>query len=315
MPKRAIVTGATGFVGAVLARALVEDGHDVHLLTRPGSDRWRLEDPGGLDAPCHDVDLADADGVAGALKDIHADWIFHLAAHGAYPAQTDRRRMVETNIVGTMNLVEVAVELGFEALVNTGSSSEYGFTDHPPREDEWCEPNSDYAVTKLSQTLFCRANARQHDVHMPTLRLYSVYGPYEDPSRLIPTLIGHGLSGRLPPLASPDIARDFVYTADVVRAYIGAAEHTEVERGSIYNVGTGTQTTLKEVVDVAQRELRISDEPEWETMANRAWDTTTWVANVEKIDTELGWRALVPFDDGFRRFAAWVGAGQDRYRT
>jgi dolichol-phosphate mannosyltransferase len=312
MPKRALVTGANGFVGSVLARELTGDGHDVHLLVRPGSDRWRLDD---LDIPRHEVDITDAAGLAVALERIRPQWIFHLATHGAYPSQSDRQRMAAVNILGTMNLVEAALELGFEALVNTGSSSEYGFTDHPPSEDERAEPNSDYAVTKLSQTLFCRFVARQHDVHIPTLRLYSVYGPYEEPSRLIPTLIAHGLAGRLPPLASPDIARDFVYTDDVVRAYLLAAERTGGERGAIYNVGTGTQTTLADAVDLAQRTFALSAEPEWQTMSDRTWDTTTWIANVAKIENELGWTAKVPFEAGFRRFAEWIDTGPARYRV
>ena len=85
-----------------------------------------------------------------------------------------------------MNLVDAALDMGFEAFVNAGSSSEYGFTDHPPTEDERAEPSSAYALTKLSQTLFCRFTAKKHDVHMPTLRLYSVYGPYEEPTRFVP---------------------------------------------------------------------------------------------------------------------------------
>lgn len=170
MTKRALVTGASGFVGAVLARRLLAGGHDVHLLVRPDSDSntWRLQ---GLDAPRHAIDLADDVRLTTLVRSVRPEWIFHLAAHGAYSSQKDSRRMVRVNVIGTMNLVEAALDVGFEALVNTGSSSEYGFTDHPPSEDERAEPNSAYALTKLSQTMFCRFTAKKHDVHMPTLRL------------------------------------------------------------------------------------------------------------------------------------------------
>jgi len=312
MTKRALVTGASGFVGAVVARRLLADGHDVHLLVRHESDTWRLQ---GVDAPQHEVDLTDEPTLSTLLRSVRPEWIFHLATHGAYSSQTDSRRMVKTNVLATMNLVEAALDVGFEALVNTGSSSEYGFTDHPPSEDERAEPNSAYAVTKLSQTILCRFTARKHDVHIPTLRLYSVYGPYEEPTRFVPTLIAHGLDRRLPPLASPDVARDFVYTDDVAEAFVLAAERNDTERGGIYNVGTGTQTKLSDVVRLARKTFKIAAEPAWETMPNRAWDTTTWVANAHKIERELGWKASIPFDEGFRHFSAWVGDVRGRYRA
>jgi nucleoside-diphosphate-sugar epimerase len=312
MTKRALVTGASGFVGAVVARRLLADGHDVHLLVRPESDAWRLH---GVDAPQHEVDLTDNLKLSTLLRSVRPEWIFHLATHGAYASQADARRMVATNVLATMNLVEAALDVGFEALVNAGSSSEYGFSDHPPSEDERAEPNSTYALTKLSQTLFCRFAARQHDVHIPTLRLYSVYGPYEEPTRFVPTLIAHGLDRRLPPLASPDVARDFVYTDDVAEAFLLSAERHDTERGGIYNVGTRTQTKLKDAVRLSRETFDITAEPPWKSMPDRAWDTTTWVANVHKIERELGWKASIPFDDGFRRFSAWLGDVRERYRA
>jgi nucleoside-diphosphate-sugar epimerase len=129
----------------------------------------------------HTGDFADAEGLMRLVGTIRPEWIFHLAAHGAYATQTNLSQMVQTNIVGTINLVEACLRSGFEAFVNTGSSSEYGFKDDAPTETTWLEPNSHYAVTKAAATLFCRYTAQSHDVHLPTLRLYSVYGPYEEP--------------------------------------------------------------------------------------------------------------------------------------
>ena len=300
--KRALVTGATGFVGANLAARLLGDGHDVHLLARPGSDRWRLSE---LEehARVHEVDLTDAAAVDDVISAIGAEWIFHLAAHGGYSWQSDPRRIVGTNVLGSLNVVEAALKTGFESFVNTGSSSEYGFKDHAPPESDRLEPNSYYAVAKASGTLLCSFVGRSRDVRISTLRLYSVYGPYEEPGRLVPSLVLHALDGRLPPLVSPQIARDFVYVEDVTHAFLRAAEGAAP--GSVYNVGSGIQTSLEHAVGAVRRVFGVTAEPAWDSMGARSWDTTVWVADVRKIGDDLAWRPRYSFEDGLRELAAW----------
>lgn len=302
--KRVIITGATGFVGANLARRLLQEGHEVHLLLRAGYNPRRIESI-RADVRLHELDMGNLEALVGVIGNIRPEWIFHLAAHGAYSSQTDLPRMVQTNIIGTMNLVNACLKTGFEAFVNTGSSSEYGFKDHAPSETEWLEPNSHYAVTKASATLFCRYTAQSKNVHLTTLRLYSVYGPYEEPSRLMPTMIMEGLHGKLPSLANPEIARDYVYVDDVNEAYLLAAAQPSQESGAIYNVGTGIQTSLREVVETARRVMNITAEPEWGSMPDRQWDTNAWVSNNLKIQSALGWRSEYPFETGFRQMVNW----------
>lgn len=304
MARRAVLSGGTGFVGANLARRLLRDGHEVHLLVRPGNSSWRIEEIRNQ-VGIHVCDLTDADGLEAALQAIRPDWIFHLAVHGAYPSQADTDKMVATNVVGTVNLVSAAVRVGFEAFVNTGSSSEYGFKDHAPSETEALEPNSAYAVTKASATLFCRYTAMTKQVRLPTLRLYSVYGPYEEPSRLMPQLVVRGLAGDLPALANPEIARDFVHADDAIEAYIRAASQPLAEPGPIYNIGTGQQTTLRELVDIVRRRLGISVRPAWESMAARSWDTNIWVADPARANRELGWVPKLDVDQGFAELVCW----------
>jgi dolichol-phosphate mannosyltransferase len=217
--------------------------------------------------------------------------------------------MVETNITGTINLVEACLKTGFESFVNTGSSSEYGFKDHAPAEDEALEPNGHYAVTKASATLFCRYTARARKAHITTLRLYSVYGPYEEPTRLVPRLITRGLRGELPPLVSPEVARDYIYVDDVTESYLLAATRRAGEDyGPIYNVGTGVQTSLREVVETARRVLSIRAAPQWATMLARQWDTNVWVADNRKIKDALGWQPRYDFEQGFRQTVEWLRA-------
>ena len=220
--RRTLLTGAAGFVGAGLAHRLLAEGHSVHVLLRPGSDTWRLQDI-QTEVSVHEADLGDEDAVRGAVEAAAPDWIFHLAAHGAYSWETDSRRILHSNALGTLNLAESCLRRGFEAFVHAGSSSEYGLKDHAPSEQEAPEPNSIYAVTKVTATLLCRHLAAQNGQHICSLRLYSVYGPWEDPRRLMPTLVAHGMRGELPPLVAPDTARDFVHLEDVCDAFLLAA--------------------------------------------------------------------------------------------
>ncbi|MDO8720857.1 MAG: NAD-dependent epimerase/dehydratase family protein [Syntrophales bacterium] len=302
--KRVIVTGATGFVGANLTRRLVEDGHEIHLLVRRGCNSWRIKDIYSK-VSLHETDLTDGDALAGVVSEIKPEWIFHLAVYGAYSWQKDLHQMVQTNIVGTINLVETCLKTGFESFVNTGTSSEYGYKDYPPEESASLEPNSHYAVTKASATMFCRYMGQSRGMHMPTLRLYSVYGPFEDPGRLIPTLVMEGLAGKLPPLVNPGVMHDFVFIEDVVEAYLLAARKAGQGSGIVYNVGTGIQTSIGEIVASARRIMKIAVEPRWGSMPDRKWDTGSWVADSQRIRKELGWRPEYTLEQGLRRVVEW----------
>lgn len=288
------------------------------LLAGPGSDWWRLEELRDA-AEIVEVDLRDLDAVTRVVGGARPELVFHLAAHGAYSWQRSLERMIATNVAGIAHVVEAALDAGAHAIVNAGSSSEYGLKDHAPPEGELPEPNSAYAFTKASATLYCGWAARQREAAITTLRLYSAYGPWEEPRRLMPALVAHGLDGRLPPLADPAIARDFVFVEDVVDAFLLAAARAVRGAGAVYNVGSGTQTTLRELAGVARRVLGIAEEPAWAAFPARDWDTDVWVADARRIEAELGWRARTPLEAGLAAFGEWMGsqspAVAERYRA
>jgi dolichol-phosphate mannosyltransferase len=122
----------------------------------------------------------------------------------------------------------------------------------------------------------------------------------------MPSLIVYGMAGGYPPLVDPRVARDYVYVEDVVEAYrlAAAADH---EPGAVYNVGTGVQTTLAELVALARTVFALRGEPPWGSMPNRSWDSTTWQADIRKI-AALGWRPQGSLESGFRRFVEWFRA-------
>jgi len=306
--RRALITGASGFVGASLARRLAQDGHAVTATCRPGADLWRLQDATGLDV--RRLDVCDERAVEALIDNVRPQWTFHLAAHGAYSWQTDTRQIFATNLLGTVNLIGACRRgRACEAFVHAGSSSEYGFKDHAPDEDDALAPASAYAVAKAAATLYGRQAAGAGDaMRVVTLRLYSVYGPYEDPRRLVPALLVRGLRGELPPLVDPDVARDFVCVEDVVRAFLAAA--AGAEHGTVYNVGSARQTTIREIVQITRAALNVEVQPQWGSTAQRSWDTTTWVSRTDRIRRKLGWEPRVALDEGFRAMVAWLrGAG------
>lgn len=302
--KKVIISGASGFIGANLARRLLKDGHCVHLILRDEHKTWRLEEI-MADIQCHRVDIKNQSDVEEAVSSIKPDWIFHLAAYGAYSTQNDFQEILNTNIIGTIHLIESAIKSGFESFINVGSSSEYGFKDHAPSEREWVDPNSHYALTKAYATMYCRYMAMNHQLNIVTLRPYSVYGPYEEPIRFIPHLIVKGLECKLPPLVAPDVARDYIYVDDFIDACLLAAEKKDQEFGSFYNVGTGHQTTIKEAVEMSKEILKVSEDPQWGSMDNRNWDTNVWISNSSLIQNKLGWQPKFNFRQGFQKTVEW----------
>jgi UDP-glucose 4-epimerase len=301
--KRVLVTGASGFVGANLARRLVLDGHQTHLILRPEHHGWRLKELAGQ-FQTHVADLEDRQAVAQCVRDARPDWVFHLAAYGAYSSQKGIERMIATNLAGTAALLDSCAQQGIEAFVHTGSSSEYGYKDHAAREDEIIHPNSRYAITKAAATHYCSLMAAQQGVKAITVRLYSIYGPYEEPARLIPALVVHGLRNALPPLVSLETARDFVYIDDAVEAMLRVAESGRA--GAIYNVCSGIQTRLATVVETARHLMNIAAEPVWANMPARSWDTDVWFGSPDLMANEAGWRAQVSFSEGLRRTVDWM---------
>lgn len=307
---KVFITGIAGFVGAGLARALLQDGAEVHGLIRSSSNLWRLDDIKG-EFHLHTGDLLNEESLREAIQEAKPEVIFHLGVYGAYHVcQNDKELIMRTSFDATRVLLDAAKENGVGIVINTGSSSEYGTKDHPMREDELIEPNSYYAVGKAAQTLYCQQFAREEKLPIITLRLFSVYGPYEEPIRFIPTLVTKVLANEDVPLADPRTARDFTYLADVVDAYRVAAKRPELS-GEIFNVGTGKQHTIKETFDTAVALTGSTSQPIVGAYANRSFDTNQWVADVNKASSQLIFTAQYSLEDGLRATIEWTKKNHD----
>ncbi|MDO8521214.1 MAG: NAD-dependent epimerase/dehydratase family protein, partial [bacterium] len=309
---KAFITGISGFVGAGLARRLLKEGHEVHGLVRSSTNLWRLEEI-KTSLRLHEGDLLNKESMIRALQVAKPDVVFHPATYGAYPAQKDKRKILETSVFSTLTLLEAAKDVGVSMFLNTGSSSEYGTKDHPMQEGERIDPNSYYAVGKAAQTLLCQHFAHEEKFPVATLRLFSVYGQYEEPGRLVPTVILNAIQGKDISLADPRIARDFIYLEDVVDAYLIATKRPDLA-GEIFNVGTGVQTTLNEFAHAVVAETKSGAKIVAGAYEKRDFDTFTWVADMEKTKKLLGFSARYNLTAGLKESIVWFQGHGNYYK-
>jgi nucleoside-diphosphate-sugar epimerase len=309
--ERILVTGATGFVGSCLARRLVSIGHEVHILTRESSNKWRIHDI-AADLKDHHVDLRDIDRLENVISNIRPTVVYHLATYGGYSFQKETASIIESNLYGTVNLLTACEKVGFDYFVNTGSSSEYGIKNSPMREDDLAEPLGDYGVSKLAATLYCRSKAIQDNLPIITLRLFSPYGPWDDPRRLIPYVISSFLRNESPKLSTPNSVRDYIYIDDVIDFYVRAAKN--LPSGNVYNVGSGNQYTIGEVVNDIQKDFKGNIGPVWGSVNAQRAEPKTWRADMSKTLQAVNWEPKVSISDGLRLTTEWMRDHLKYYR-
>lgn len=301
-----LVTGASGFVGSNLFRKIAAVRSDVFAVVQRERN-WRLMDIGEQQVVAADIN--DQNAVKNLVESIVPQTVFDCVAYGAYSFEKDASLIYETNFLSTVRLVGLLSQRPFSAFVHAGSSSEYGSNSSAPTENAVCDPNSDYAVSKLATQNYLQYMGQHKQFPCVNLRLYSVYGPLEDTSRLMPNLVREALSGKLPPLVDPEISRDFVYVDDVCEAFIlAAAKMNPSMFGESINIGSGIKTTIGTLVDKSRTIFGIAEEPRYNSMEGRSWDLPDWYANPEKAKQVLDWQAKTPLEQGLRNMAVWISS-------
>ena len=307
---KVVVTGGAGFIGSNLARALLAEGREVHVLDDLSTGHRRNVPPGAV---FHHGSILDRPLLGRVVQD--ATYVFHQAALPSVPRSVaDPLASNEANVTGTLNVLVAARDAGVRKVVFAASSSAYGNTPTLPKHEGMpVNPMSPYALTKVAGEFYCRIFHQVYGLRTTGLRYFNVYGPGQDPdgayAAVIPRFIVRALRGEpLPIHGDGTQSRDFTFVADAVRANLLAAASTESD-GLVMNVGAGRRTTLLElarlVIEATGSASLVEHHP------RRPGDVDHSLADVSLAARTTGYAPTVDVREGIRRTAEWFRAQQE----
>ena len=295
---RAIVTGGAGFIGSHVVDALVGRGDDVLVLD--DLSRGRRENVNER-ARLSLVDVRDASAVAAAFAEAPPDVCFHLAAQPDVRVSVARPDFdAEVNVLGTIRVLEAAREHGVQVVFSSTGGAIYGECEEPAPEDAPRLPISPYGASKLCGEEYLATYNRLHGTQHVALRLGNVYGPRQDPhgeAGVVAIFLGRIRDGDTPYIFGDGRqTRDYVYVGDVARATLAAVGHA-----GVFNVGTGRETSVRELYEGCRRATGAAVEPEFGPP--RLGELGRSVLDPARSARELGFRAATSLPDGLA--ATW----------
>jgi nucleoside-diphosphate-sugar epimerase len=311
--RRVLVTGAHGFIGSHLTRALLARGYEVGILAREASDLSRIR---GLEGSIfsHAADLRDPASVQKAVEEARPDAVIHLATYYAVEHRPEEVGvMMDTNVKGTIALLEASRDRGISLFLNMSTCAVYRERNSPLEETDPVSPQNLYALTKLQAEDACRFYNDRLGVPAATLRLFPPYGPADNDRRLIPYVIRSLLAGQDVQLTTGTQRWDFVYVDDVVAALLAALGRPEktVSAGTL-NVGTGNPVSVQDLVTRVHEMLGSEGNLLWGAIPHRTNEVWYNSGSPEKIRSVLGWTPETSLDEGLRRTIAWVKGNPPR---
>jgi GDP-4-dehydro-6-deoxy-D-mannose reductase len=233
------------------------------------------------------------------------DVVYHLAAVGVKPGGEAERRLLATNVGGTLTALELARAAGARRLVYAGSCFEYGGGE---RLREWAalQPLSVYGATKVAGGVVAQAYSRRHGLEVVWLRPFTVYGPHEAVHRLVPSTALAALAGRTVCLSSGEQRRDFIYVDDAVHAFVAALD-APAAAGQVLNVCSGAAIAVRDVGALIAR-LAGGAELAAGSLPLRPDDTLVLSGDPRAAAATLGWQATTPLEEGVSRTIEWLRA-------
>ncbi len=304
MKKKAVVTGGGGFVGCNLAKALIADGWDTHLIDVDYGYRNEMLPE---EAKRHTADIRNTGDIESIFEG--ADVVFHTAAVPRVPYSIEHPvETTEQNITATVSVLHAAVQANVRRVVYSSSGSSYGEQDTLPFvETMLCSPVHPYGMQKYVGELFARLWVDVYKLETVSLRYFNVYGPGLDPNGPYALAIGKFLMARkektpITIFGDGTVTRDFTHVSDVARANMLAATSDKVGKGEVINIGSGSNITIQKLAEMFGGEIQYAA-PRIE-----AHDA---LADIRRAKELLGWEPTIFVEEGVKQLKAEWGVGTD----
>ncbi|MBZ4644155.1 MAG: NAD-dependent dehydratase [Deferribacteraceae bacterium] len=320
--KKVLITGSEGFIGSHLTERLVELGADVTAFVLYNSfNSW-----GWIDTFDSEVkkqikvftgDVRDENCMKEAVKGI--DVIFHLAALIAIPySYYAPSSYVDTNIKGTLNVLQACREHGVEKIVHTSTSETYGTAQYVPIDEKHpLQGQSPYAASKIGADVIAESYYRSFNVPVAIIRPFNTYGPRQSARAVIPTIISQILDGKKQiKLGSLTPTRDLNYVKDTVEGFVKVAE-SEKAVGTVTNIGTGKEISIgdlaQKIINLIGRNVEIICD-EHRIRPERS-EVNRLCANNRKAFEIAGWKPKYTLDEGLTETIEWIKNNLRYYKT
>jgi dTDP-glucose 4,6-dehydratase len=301
-----LITGGAGFIGSHLVRRLVDEGADVHVLTSEVSSLYpgRLLDLKGK-ITIHEGNVVDRSAMDTVAKNVKPSIIYHMAAFTHVGKSWHRvDECIQTNVQGTVSLLEALDQVGYERFLNFGTSEIYGDIPAPFREDAIVNPISPYAVSKYAAERFCRMFHRSYGWPLVMIRPFNAYGPGQTPDRVIPEIIARALRGDELAMTQGRQTREFNYVEDLADGFVRAALAPNVE-GEVINIGCGEDISMRDLATTILDLMGNPITPQFGALPERPAEIMEMRCDNTKAKTLLGWEPAHSLEDGLRKTIDW----------
>ena len=311
---RALVAGASGFIGRWIARQLCAEGAEVLLAVRDESAMRDVGERYAIQGTIRVVDFGDAAAIEAVVRDARPNITFNAVGYGIDRAERDDALLDSINVHAVRDLARSVARFATPwpgmAFVHAGSALEYGDVRGDLREDVEPLPSTPYGRSKLHGTMALAGIAAETGLRAVTARLFTVYGPGEHPGRLVPSLIDGRRSGRPVSLSGGSQCRDFTYVEDAAAGMLRLGG-SDAPPGWIVNLATGRLTSVREFAETAAEALGMPLEGlQFGTLSTYAGEMEHREVSVERLKSLLGWSPGTTIRDGI--LATWDFLSSDR---
>ena len=318
--KTVLVTGAGGFIGSHLTEHLVELNASVKAFVRYNSrNDWGLLEllpKEKLDQiEVITGDLRDEHAVRQAVKDV--DVVFHLASLIAIPySYVHPREVVETNVIGTLNVMMAAKEHSVDKVIHTSTSEVYGTAIYVPIDEKHpLQGQSPYSASKIGADKIAESFYRSFDLPVAIIRPFNTYGPRQSARAVIPTIITQALTGDKVYLGSLHPTRDYTYVEDIVNAFIKVVESRN-SIGEVINVGSNFEVSIGElaekIISIIGKDTKIVTDPK--RIRPKKSEVERLRCDNTKAKKLLGWEPKVTLEEGLKRTIEWISEHISLYK-